>query len=138
MDWSLWPDFVELLQDSLADRRRVLLRLVARCRAGVNRSIRSGEGLSAAWAGNRLGGCGGRTVDPELAAPDIGPVRRLYPQVLPSVVEHRREQRPSDAAMPQTAMDMMTAHALDPGAARFYEHFGFERCPGCGSRTCNG
>jgi GNAT superfamily N-acetyltransferase len=107
----------------------MLLRLAEEWRAGVNCFTRPGERLIAVWAHDRLIGCGGRTVDPDLGVPDIGRVRRLY-------VDRRRRRHGIGRALLEHVLDdagkhfrMMTVHAPDAAAARFYERFGFERWP---------
>jgi GNAT superfamily N-acetyltransferase len=130
VEQSFWPEFEGLLRDSLADGRRTLLRLAEEWRPGVNRFARPGETLIAAWPDDRLVACGGRTVDPDLGAPDIGRLRRLY--------VHRQLRRCGigRALLGRVLADagehfrILTVHAPDASAARFYERFGFERSPG--------
>jgi GNAT superfamily N-acetyltransferase len=118
--------FHDLLDESLIEGHRMLLRLQENWFGGKNTFSRPGEKIVAVLQGNKLVGVCGRRMDPYVGGRRVGRVRHLYVAkvdrrkgvgalLLRSVIDGAGE-----------FFDIMNTRA-PAEAFRFYESLGFER-----------
>jgi len=125
---ALPEDFATLRRAAETEGHRHMAQLEDELALGAQRFDRDGEVLLAAFADGRLVGIGGLTLEPE--APEALRMRRLY--VLPSA----RRSGVATAianALSQEAVGrarLLTVHAGNPDAERFWETMGYERVAG--------
>ena len=67
---------------------------------------------------------------PDLGAADMGRVRRLMSIASCGVAASDVRCSSGSSTTPGEHLRMLTVHAPDAGAARFYERCGFDRAPG--------
>jgi ribosomal protein S18 acetylase RimI-like enzyme len=120
------PGYSDLVQESMAEGHRMLLRLKENWLIGRNTFDRPGEVLVCALRGGKLVGVCGRNIDPYETEPRAGRIRHLYVSAA-----HRRQgvgslllsQLSNDACQ---FFDFLNARA-PVEAFGFYERRGFTR-----------
>lgn len=121
--------FDYLLQESLAEGHRMLLRFEENWRSGGNRFARPGEVIVGLWDDDRLVGIGGRNIDPYDLHPRAGRVRHLY-------VGRSRRRHGAGRLLIAAILEGAAAHFdyLNTNAPEtafsFYERMGFIRLDG--------
>ncbi|WP_240230150.1 GNAT family N-acetyltransferase [Devosia lacusdianchii] len=121
--------FDDLLQESLAEGHRMLLRFDESWRSGSNRFERPGETVLGLLDDRVLVGICGRNIDPYDINPRAGRVRHLY---VGQSVRRRGAGRLLIAAIldgAATHFDYLNTNAPDTAFA-FYERLGFAHLPG--------
>ena len=121
--------FDYLLQESLAEGHRMLLRFAENWRMGTNRFDHPGEIILGLWDDQALVGICGRNIDPYDVHPRAGRVRHLY---VGQSVRRRGAGRHFIAAIldrAATHFDYLNTNAPDTAFA-FYERLGFARLVG--------
>jgi GNAT superfamily N-acetyltransferase len=120
------PDVGALSERAESEGYRFVKRAVREWQAGTNRFSRPGEGLYLAWAGDRVIGVCGVSVDPYLDDSTVARLRHVY--VHP---EHRR-RRVAAALVARCLADASATfgrirlRTSNPIADSFYRSIGFE------------
>lgn len=122
------PGFAALLEQSLAEDHRMLLRFAENWHSGANRFTRPGELILGATSDGVLVGICGRNIDPYDPAPRAGRVRHLY--VHPESRRDGAGRLLIDAICTNASQhfDYLNTNA-PPGAFAFYERLGFQPLP---------
>ena len=125
---ALPEDFATLRQAAETEGHRHMARLEDEFVSGAHRFDRDGEVLLAVFAEGRLVGIGGLTQEP--AAPEALRMRRLY--VLPDARRSGVATAIANALSQEAAGQarLLTVHAGNPDAERFWEAMGYERVAG--------
>ncbi len=118
-------DLVPLIEQSLAEGHRMIVRLRDEWLDSSNRFDRPGEALYAAYAGGVMAGIGGRNIDPYGGDPSVARVRHVY--VLPAFrrlgVGKALTQRIVNDAQGRFASIVLRTR--NPEAAALYAALGF-------------
>jgi GNAT superfamily N-acetyltransferase len=123
-----------LVAEAERDGWRFVRRLVEEWASGVTGFDGPGEALFAAVAGGRVVGVCGLTVDPYIASPRVGRVRRLYVAAMHRRAGVGRQLVGEVICSARSRFDVLRLRTNDPSAARFYTGLGF--LPSVGEPDC--
>ncbi len=120
----------DLLADSEAAGSRIVRRLVDEWADRTNRFDRRGEALFGAWAGGRLVGVCGLTVDPYAGDDRVGRVRHLYVLTPSRRLGVGRQLMTEIIDRAGRRFDLLRLRTNSAAAARLYVAMGFRACAG--------
>jgi GNAT superfamily N-acetyltransferase len=122
---ELPADFEELLVQSVAEGFSFLTRLRDEWVAGKNRFDGPGEALFVARVGGTLVGVCGLNLDPFASEPRVGRLRRLYVSPILRRKGVARILTDTAISVARRRFSAVRLRTPSPGAAAFYESFGF-------------
>jgi GNAT superfamily N-acetyltransferase len=124
----------DLAQDAERDGHRMVSHLISEWTDGTNRFAKPGESLYIAREGEQIVGVCGLNVDPYLADPAVGRVRRLYVAVASRRSRVGTVLVDRIVADARDSFDTLRLRTRNPVAAAFYESHGF--VPVAGDEVC--